>query len=301
MSGSKSLGALKWLTRSSNGLANSFAPPAQCVSRPFSRQMATETDIPAASPLTAFVDAHVAPQTVNPDDIPTPTWNTPPVLATLYDFPTMEPLKFIEYDQKHLFLPLRRDILHRAVIYEGDMTRQGTANTKWRGDVRGSGRKIRPQKGTGQARLGDKKSPMLKGGGVAHGPHPRDFSTDLPRKVYDLAWRTALSYRYRRGQLIIVNDNISFPKGASPYWLQDVLETNRWGKHFGKSLFITETKKDRLCRGMEKLKQHARVLDREDVDVKDLLEMGRLIVEKKALDQMIQDHSWDLQRAPARA
>src|SRR5438874_8149445 len=96
---------------------------------------------------------------------------------------TLEPVRFDWYHAKHLHLPMRRDILHRAVVFEGDATRQGTASTKWRKDVHGSGRKIRPQKGSGRARLGDKKSPMLRGGGVAFGPHPRDFSTGLQRKV----------------------------------------------------------------------------------------------------------------------
>merc|ERR1712098_950551 len=58
------------------------------------------------------------------------------------------------------------------------------------------------------------QSPMLKGGGKSFGPHPRDFATGLPRKMYDLAWRTALSWRYRRGELIICENgmDIEYPK-----------------------------------------------------------------------------------------
>src|SRR5436305_4289693 len=176
--------------------------------------MATETQLSTDSPFAAFADAHLAPTAPDANDIPTPTWDMHPVLATLYDFPTMEPLRMIKYSREQLRLPLRRDILHRAIVYEGDKTRQGTASTKWRDDVHGSGRKIRPQKGTGQARLGDKKSPMLRGGGVAFGPHPRDFSTKLPRKIYDLAWRTALSYRYKKGELIILDNKIVIPRNT---------------------------------------------------------------------------------------
>src|SRR5450756_2154897 len=69
------------------------------------------------------------------------------VLTTIYKFPTMEPLRFESYASKHLHLPLRRDILHRAVIFEGDFTRQGTASTKTRWEIHGSHKKIRPQKG----------------------------------------------------------------------------------------------------------------------------------------------------------
>ena len=262
--------------------------------------MATETQIPTVSALEAFAGAHLGSVALDANDIPTPTWNMQPVLATLYDFPTMEPLRLIKYGREQLLLPLRRDILHRAIVYEGDKTRQGTASTKWRDDVHGSGRKIRPQKGTGQARLGDKKSPMLRGGGVAFGPHPRDFSTKLPRKIYDLAWRTALSYRYRRGQLIIVDDHISIPSGSSPYFLQEIFETHGWGREHGRSLLITEVKRERLFKAVAAVGQHGRILDRADVDVKDILETGRLIIEKKALDHMLSSHSKDLKSRPAK-
>ncbi|OAX85473.1 hypothetical protein ACJ72_00152 [Emergomyces africanus] len=166
----------------------------------------------------------------------------------------------------------------------------GTGTESEETDEGGSGR----GRGRGRGRRGF-------GGGVAHGPHPRDFSTGLPKKIYDLAWRTALSYRYRRGQLIIVNDNITFPREVSPYWLTDVFEKNQWGKGFGRSLMITEVKKERLFKAVAQIGQHARVLDREDVDVKDLLETGRLIVEKTALDRMLFRHSRDLKSRPARA
>lgn len=256
--------------------------------------MATETQLPSGIPSTAYANAHIAPTSPAVGDISTPTWNIAPAIATLYDFPTMEPLRYLEYKRDNLLLPLRRDLLHRAVVYEGDMTRQGTASTKWRSEVRGSRKKIRPQKGTGRARLGDKKSPMLRGGGVAFGPHPRDFSTELPRKIYDRAWRTALSYRYRRGQLIIVNDNISMPPDSSVHYLKEIFDTYNWGRKFGRSLLITEVKKEKLIRSVAEISEDASVLDREDVDVKDLLETGRLIIEKKALDRMLAHHSSDL-------
>lgn len=205
----------------------------------------------------------------------------------------MEPMRFEYYPANHLNLPLRRDILHRAVIFEGDATRQGTASTKWRDDVHGSNRKIRPQKGTGRARLGDKKSPMLKGGGVAFGPHPRDFSTKLPKKIYDLAWRTALSYRYKKGELVIVEDgmDIELPKTR---FIKQVFESNQWGNPNGRSLLIATSTRENLFRALKDAGEAGRVLTEGDVDVKDLLEMGRIIVEKSALDGILRDHQSDL-------
>ena len=217
------------------------------------------------------------------------------MLTTIYSFPTMEPLRFEQYPSNHLNLPLRRDILHRAVIYEGDMTRQGTASTKWRSEIHGSKRKLRPQKGTGSARLGDKGSPMLRGGGVAFGPKPRDFSTDLPRKIYDLAWRTALSHRYNKGELLIMEDgfDIQYPRTR---FMKRIFEQNGWGNAEGRSLIVTRSVRRNLFQALKYAGEDGRALVGEDVDVKDLLEMGRIIIEKQALDGILLDHQSDIQR-----
>ena len=220
--------------------------------------------------------------------------DTREVLTTIYSWPTLEPVRFDWYHPKHLYLPMRRDILHRAVVFEGDATRHGTASTKWRKDVHGSGRKIRPQKGTGRARLGDKKSPMLRGGGVAFGPHPRDFSTGLQRKVYDLAWRTALSYRYKKGELIILDNKIVIPRQTGGRLLANIFEGNGWGKGDGRSLLVTENHRERLFREMVEVGEHGLVKDIYDVDVKDLLETGRIVIEKEALDALLFAHASDL-------
>lgn len=230
-----------------------------------------------------------------------PLLNPEPVKATAYHFPSMEPLRFVEYSRNHLLMPLRKDILHRAVVYEGDKTRQGSANTKWRDEVHGSHRKLHPQKGTGRARVGNKQSPIRKGGGVAFGPKPRDFSSELPRKIYDQAWRIALSYRYKRGQLIILDNEISIPEDATPHLITDMFKANNWGREFGRSTLITEQLNEHLFSTVREVGQHAKILDRPDVDVKDILETGRLIIEKKALDRLLATHSRDLNSKPARA
>ena len=212
----------------------------------------------------------------------------------------MEPLRFEYYPANHLHLPLRRDILHRAVVFEGDATRQGTASSKTRYEVHGSHRKIRPQKGTGMARLGSKQSPMLRGGGKSFGPHPRDFATGLPRKMYDLAWRTALSYRYRKGELIICEDGmeIDYPEAE---FVKEIFRHNHWGNENGRSLVITENFRQNLFEALSFAGEHGRAQTEQDVDVKDLLEMGRIIIEKKALDSILNDHQSDLVNKVAKA
>lgn len=224
----------------------------------------------------------------------------PPVMATTYAFPSLEPIRFVEYPHNHLMMPLRKDLLHRAVVYEGDMTRQGTASTKWRGEVHGSNRKLYPQKGLGRARAGNSKSPVRVGGGVAFGPHPRDFSTKLNRKIYDKAWRIALSYRYSRGELTIVDEDISVPQQATPHLVRQIMEKNEWHrKGSGGITLITEREDEKLFSMVRDAGQKMKILSRRDVDVKDLLETGRLVIEKRALDKILATHSKDLNQRVA--
>ncbi|KAF8971381.1 ribosomal protein L4 domain-containing protein [Flammula alnicola] len=117
--------------------------------------------------------------------------------------------------------PIRRDILHLCVIHHLDSLRQGSASTKTRGEVRGSGIKIRRQKGSGKARLGDAQSPMLRGGGVAFGPKPRDFSTKLPRKVIEMGMRVALSSKLREQRLGVMT-RLYWPNGKTKHLAQKI-------------------------------------------------------------------------------
>ena len=96
-------------------------------------------------------------------------------------------------------------LLHQVVIAQQANRRRGTQDTQQRNQVTGSTRKIRPQKGTGQARQGSRKSPLLKGGGVAHGPHPRSYRQRLPKKMRRQALRVALSEKIRDEALIILD------------------------------------------------------------------------------------------------
>ena len=88
-------------------------------------------------------------------------------------------------------------LLHQVVVAQQANKRRGTQDTQQRSDVSYSTRKIRPQKGTGQARQGSRRSPLLKGGGVAHGPHPRSYHQRLPKKMRRQALRIALSEKIR--------------------------------------------------------------------------------------------------------
>lgn len=185
----------------------------------------------------------------------------------------MEPVRFEQFPSSFLFAPLRRDILHKAVVFEGDAHRLGRGSAKTRAEVHGSGRKIRPQKGTGCARLGNRKSPMLRGGGAAHGPKPRDFSSDLPRKMYAMAWRTALSYRYRRSELVLVAGPLELMAADHSLALA-ILATHRWGNDGHRSLFVAAQHRPNLAEAMEPLGAEGRLLTVDEVDVKDLVPLS---------------------------
>lgn len=175
--------------------------------------------------------------------------------------------------------------------------RQGTASTKHRSEVHGSSRKIRPQKGTGRARLGDKKSPMLRGGGVAFGPKPRDFSTDLQQKVYDLAWRMALSYRYRMGQLIVTDGEVDVPGVHEDSMERYLTEIFDWNGMERKTLFLAAERREALFGAVEankRVQHRAKVMEVDSLRVRDLLKCQRLVVERSVLDQILREHESDL-------
>ncbi|MDY0163620.1 50S ribosomal protein L4 [Desulfobotulus sp.] len=97
-------------------------------------------------------------------------------------------------------------VLHDVVKMQLAKRRAGTACVKNRSDVKGSTRKLFRQKGTGRARRGDIKSPLLRGGGVVFGPHPRSYAYDLPKKVRQLALKMALSSKLKNNTLTILDD-----------------------------------------------------------------------------------------------
>jgi large subunit ribosomal protein L4 len=96
-------------------------------------------------------------------------------------------------------------LIWEAVKHYNDSLRAGTAATKVRGDVSGSGKKLWRQKGTGRARVGSIRSPLWRHGGTVHGPQPRDYSYRFPRKKLHSAMRSALSQKFNENLLAVVD------------------------------------------------------------------------------------------------
>jgi large subunit ribosomal protein L4 len=106
-------------------------------------------------------------------------------------------------------------LIHQVVVAQQAAARQGTASTKRRGEVRGGGRKPYKQKGTGRARQGSTRAPQFAGGGVVHGPHPRDYSERTPKKMKAAALKGALSDRARNGRVHVVESLVTGEKPST--------------------------------------------------------------------------------------
>jgi large subunit ribosomal protein L4 len=100
---------------------------------------------------------------------------------------------------------VNQDVLHRAVITFLSNQRQGTSNTLTRSEVSGGNQKPWRQKGTGRARQGSTRAPHWRHGGITHGPHPRSYRLAIPKKMRQLAKKSALNARAREGALLIVD------------------------------------------------------------------------------------------------
>ncbi|MBP5791040.1 MAG: 50S ribosomal protein L4 [Kiritimatiellae bacterium] len=119
----------------------------------------------------------------------------------------------VSVDQAKLTLDKGEQAVKDAVTAIRNAMRAGTASTKGKGEVAGSNKKPWKQKGTGNARAGFRQSPVWRGGGVAHGPKPRDFSQKVNKKVMKLAFARALSEKIVAGDVIVVDEfNFEAPK-----------------------------------------------------------------------------------------
>ena len=175
-------------------------------------------------------------------------------------------------------------LLHQAVVAQQANKRQGTHDTQNRSEVSFSTRKLRAQKGSGRARLGSRKSPVLKGGGVAHGPHPRDYTQKLPKKMKRQALRVALADHVRDESLTVL-DALSFdkPKTTAIADLVRACEIN------GKALIVTADKDDTLLKSCANL-DGVRVLEARNLSPLDTVLATNLVITKDAVK--IVDTMW---------
>ena len=114
-------------------------------------------------------------------------------------------LRTLELDPSVFEYPLKKHLIYEAVLAYQAAGRAGTAKTKNRIEISGGTRKLWKQKGTGRARMGDNRSPLWRHGGTVHGPRPRDYSWNFPKRMRKNALRSALAEKLREGKLVCLD------------------------------------------------------------------------------------------------
>jgi large subunit ribosomal protein L4 len=168
-------------------------------------------------------------------------------------------------------VPVKSSVLHDVVTMQLANRRAGTAGVKHRSDVVGSGRKLFKQKGTGRARRGDIKSPLLKGGGSIFGPNPRSYSYKVPKKVRKLALKMALSSKCQEKQLVVL-DQFNLEEIKTKKFVE-VLK----GLNLGKTLIVTDAENPNLELSSRNVPS-VKVLRCEGLNVYDVLNCATLVL-----------------------
>ncbi|MGC9372698.1 MAG: 50S ribosomal protein L4 [Thermovirgaceae bacterium] len=173
--------------------------------------------------------------------------------------------------------PVHVPAMHQVVVAQLANKRQGTHSTKTRGEVRGGGRKPWRQKHTGRARHGSIRSPIWTGGGVTHGPKPRDYHQKVNRKVRRLALRSALSVKVREDRLVVLDSfDMEKPKTRELVTFFRAIEAGK------KPLVMIGQSQPAAYKSMSNI-PGARVLHVDSINVFDLLHHDHLIVTSDAL------------------
>ncbi len=157
--------------------------------------------------------------------------------------------------------------------------RQGTSKTRERGEIAGSTKKIKRQKGTGTARFGDIKNPIFRGGGRIFGPRPRTYEGKVNRKVKELARKSALTYKARNNQLMVVEDfTLEAPKTRDFADIQKNLKID--GK---KSLFVINERNKNLYLSSRNLR-NSKVLTLSELNTYEIMNASALLFVESSLD-----------------
>lgn len=176
--------------------------------------------------------------------------------------------------------PFNEALVHAAVRNFMANARQGNSATKTRGDVSGAGRKLWKQKGTGRARIASLRSPLWKGGGNVHGPQPRDWSYNMPKKMRQGALRAALSERVREGNVVLV-EGWNFDKPKTKEFLSSLKKLGLDGK----TLIVDSLDNENLFLSTRNV-QSAKVVNSFGLNIYDLLYHEKLVLSRAAVAEL---------------
>lgn len=176
-------------------------------------------------------------------------------------------------------VPVKPEVLHEVVTMQLACRRAGSASVKHRGDVIGSTRKLFRQKGTGRARRGDIRSPLLKGGGSVFGPDPRSYAYKVPKKVRRLALKMALSSKFQGKELKVV-DGFGLDRISTKAYLNVLNALDM------KNVLVVTDRKDEKLELSSRNFPGAKVLRAEGLNVYDILKYKNLILLESSVKQI---------------
>lgn len=190
---------------------------------------------------------------------------------------TNEKVGDIELSESIFNVEMNVGLVHQAVVMQLASQRQGTHSTKTRAEVRGGGRKPWRQKGTGRARVGSRRSPLWRGGGIIFGPKPRSYAFRMPRKQRRLALKCVLSDKVKSGDLIVLDDlNFEAPKTKQFVKLLSDFNVEK------KALFITLEMIENVTRSANNI-QGVKTIGALNLNVYDILNHDKLFITKDAI------------------
>ena len=183
-------------------------------------------------------------------------------------------------------------VMHQVVNAQLAHRRAGTHSTKTRAEVAGGGAKPWRQKGTGRARQGSIRAPQWRGGGIAHGPKPRDYSQRTPKKMVRLALRCALSDRAANGNVLVVDDwGISEPKTKSGISLLEGLGLRTAGERPPRVLLVLDRTEDAVWKSFRNLGVRVQIVIPEELNAYDVLVNDYVVFSKPTLEAAIARYS----------
>lgn len=178
-------------------------------------------------------------------------------------------------------LEVRKDLLHRAVLWQQARWRAGTASTLGRSDINATKKKFYRQKGTGGARHGAKSANIFRGGGVVFGPSPRSFAFDMPKKVRALALKTALSAKAAAGDIVIIDEATAASHKTA------ALRTSLGKLDITSALFVVDSVNDNFDKASRNI-PHISVVPTEGLNVFNILKAKKLVLTKAALPMVVE-------------
>ncbi|MFL6467757.1 MAG: 50S ribosomal protein L4 [Pyrinomonadaceae bacterium] len=183
---------------------------------------------------------------------------------------------------------LNEALIHAAVMNYRANARAGTSATKTRGNVSGSGRKLWKQKGTGRARIASLRSPLWKGGGNVHGPQPRDWSYQMPKKMRRGALRSALSERLREGNIIVIDEfEFKNPKTSEFVGAISGLKLSDDKRKIVKTLIVDSLDNQNLILSTRNVEKTT-VTNSFGLNIYDILYHEKLLISKSAVEEINQ-------------